>query len=356
MTRPPKGWFEIFKGGQQRDSKGVVVDGDGIIDKILAKYSADGKTDAGLVFGHPDDDAPDYGKIAELKEYVRDGVRVLLAKPREVVKSFAQQVKSGWLPGRSISVLPDGTLEHVGFLPINKPPAVAGMLPAEFQAGEGQLFFSEFAPPEDEDFFTKFKNWFSKELAAANGVAPELENQTEEEETMGKEGNNFTQADLDKATAEAAERAKAEAKAEAKKEFAAQQAKERKEESDKAVKAWVDDKVKAGVILPALVDGGLVKFMQSLESAEKHEFSEGDECTPLEFAKDMLEFLGGKGKIETKEFAGNDTAPPPGGKLSVEAEVAAAHAFMASEAKQGRTVGIAEAVTAIRKAREEGCE
>ena len=352
MTRPPKGWFEIFKGGQQRDSKGVVVDGDGIIDKILAKYSADGKTDAGLVFGHPDDDAPDYGKIAELKEYVRDGVRVLLAKPKEVVKSFAQQVKSGWLPGRSISVLPDGTLEHVGFLPINKPPAVGGMLPAEFQTGEGQLFFSEFEKPEEEDFFTKFKSWFSKELAAANGVGPELpENQTKEE-TMGKEGSTFTQADIDAAVAKAAE----EADAKAKKEFAAQQAKERKKESDKAVKAWVDDKVKAGVILPALVDGGLVKFMQSLESAEKHEFSEGDECTPLEFAKEMLEFLGGKGKIETKEFASKDTAPPPGGKLSVEAEVAAAHAFMASEAKQGRTVGIAEAVTAIRKAREEGGE
>lgn len=299
MKRPPKGWFEIFKGGRQRDSKGVVVDGDGLIDKILAKYAAHGKTDARLVFGHPDDHPPDFGKIAELKEYVRDGVRVLIAKPKDVVKSFAEQVKSGWLPGRSISVLPDGTLEHVGFLPINKPPAVDGMLPAEFQAGTGQLFFSEFEQQEEEDFFTKFKSWFNRELAAANGFAPELGNQTEEQETMGKEGSTFTQADLDKATAEAAERAKAEAK----NEFAAQQAKERKKESDKAVKAWVDDKVKAGVILPALVDGGLVQFMQKLEIEEKHEFAEGEQRTQLEFVKELLEFFGNKTKIETKEFA-----------------------------------------------------
>jgi hypothetical protein len=303
------------------------------------------------VFGHPDDDAPEYGKIADLAEYVRSGVRVLIAKPKEVLSSFGKQVKSGWLPGRSISVLPDGTLEHIGFLPVNKPPAVDGMLPAEFAASEGQIFFSAFCPQE-EDFFEKFKNWFNRELAAANGVDLELpENKQEDKEgDMGKEGSTFTKADVDAAVAEAAKKAEEKAR----QEFAEQQARDRKTESDKAVKQWVDDKVKAGIILPALVDGGLVSFMQSLDIAEKHEFAEGEHRTPLEFCKELLEFLGSQNRIETKEFARRDNAPPAGNTIDVQAQVAAAHAFMAAEKEKGRSVTIEEAVTAIQRQGGEG--
>ncbi|MCI5211504.1 MAG: hypothetical protein D3910_22595 [Candidatus Electrothrix sp. ATG2] len=307
---------------------------------------------AGLVFGHPDDEAPDYGKVGDLGEYIRDGVRVLIAKPKGVISSFVQQVKSGWLPGRSISVLPDGTLEHVGFLPANKPPAVRGMLPAEFQGGNGQMFYSAFEP-EEEDIFAKFKSWFSKELAATNGVDQDLPgNQIEDEEDMGKEGNTFTQADLDAAVATAAKKAEEELK----QEFAEEQAKAAKKDSDKAVQAWVDGKVKAGIIPPRWVDGGIVKAFQALDHVKKYEFCEGEKDTPLDFFKGLIEDLENYEPVSTKEFATRDTAPPSGGKLSVEAEVAAAHAFMASEAKQGRTVGIAEAVTAIRQAKEQGGE
>jgi hypothetical protein len=348
MGKPKKGWFEIFRGGKQRDSNGTEVDGDALIDKILSKF-ASGGTDAGLVVGHPDDDAPVFGKIAKLNEYMRDGTRVLIAKPHEVVGSFSKQIKKNWFPGRSIGVESDGTLLHVGFLPKGVPPAVKGMLPAEFQQAGGQVFFNEFESQED-DFFSKFKSWLNSEISASG------DGSSEGEPTKPKEGDmsKFSQEDLDAATKKSADEASKKAKEEARKEFAEKQEKQAKKTSDKEVKDWVYRKVKSGVILPALVDGGLVEFMQCLDIKGKHEFSEGEERTPLEFAKEMLEFLGGKGKIETGEFAKNDDAPPEGGKMDPQVEASAALAFQAAEAKKGNHIGIAQAVTAIRSANKKG--
>lgn len=346
MHRLEKGWFEIFRGGKQHDSLGAEVDGDALIDKILSKFSSGG-TDAELVVGHPDDDAPGFGKIAELKEYMRDGTRVLIAKPKDVVASFAKQVRKNWFPGRSIGVEADGTLLHVGFLPQGVPPAVKGMLPATFSESGGQVFFNEFETQE-EALLDKIKSWVRSEFSSVKAVEEKEDEPKQEEVSMSE----FSQADLDAAKEEAAK----EAKEEARKEFAAEQAKQAKKASDKAVKSWVDGKVKEGVIMPALVDGGLVQFMQSLDISEKHEFSEGEESTPLEFCQEMLEFLGGNNKIQTKEFAKKEDAPAGAGRIDPQVEAQAARTFQAAEAKKGRNIGIAQALTEVRAANAQGGE
>ncbi|MBW1666851.1 MAG: hypothetical protein JRJ66_02130 [Deltaproteobacteria bacterium] len=137
-------WIEIFRGGKQTDSEGREHDGDQLIEKAVATFDPRAH-EPPLVIGHPRENAPAYGWVEGLATTVRDGVKVLLARFKQVVPEFAQMVEQGLFKKRSASFYPDGRLRHVGFLGA-APPAVKGLQDIGFKE-EGIVF--EFASREE---------------------------------------------------------------------------------------------------------------------------------------------------------------------------------------------------------------
>ncbi|NUN08039.1 MAG: hypothetical protein HUU54_02575 [Ignavibacteriaceae bacterium] len=124
-------WFEIFRSGEHTDSSGKSRSwSDSDLDKIVDSYNPQ-IHEAPIVVGHPETNSPAYGWIEKLK---RVGDR-LLAFPRNVVAEFSDAVRQGLFKKRSVSLYPDGTLRHVGFLGA-APPAVKGLKDLEFNAAE----------------------------------------------------------------------------------------------------------------------------------------------------------------------------------------------------------------------------
>lgn len=124
-------FFEIFRVGKHTDSRGNEREWkEADLDKMADSYDPK-KHEAPIVVGHPKDNHPAFGWIDGLK---REG-DVLLAKAKDVVSDFEDMVKAGMFKKRSISVYPDGSLRHVGFLGA-APPAVKGLKDLEFKDEE----------------------------------------------------------------------------------------------------------------------------------------------------------------------------------------------------------------------------
>lgn len=131
-------WFEIFKAGNHTPANGItkeftVEDCQKIVDNYNSNID---KHEAPIVIGHPKDNDPAFGWIEKLK-LVGD---TILAKPKQVVKEFADAVKQGLYKKRSISLYPDLTLRHVGFLGA-VPPAVKGLADLKFNDSESPIVF-----------------------------------------------------------------------------------------------------------------------------------------------------------------------------------------------------------------------
>jgi len=128
------GWFEIFRTGKHADSAGNVKNWtEEDLDRIVKNYDP-AKHEAPIVIGHPTDNAPAYGWIESVK---REGDK-LFAKAKQVVPEFVEMVKNGLFKKRSISLYPDLTLRHVGFLGAI-PPAVKGLADIKFESKEEQI-------------------------------------------------------------------------------------------------------------------------------------------------------------------------------------------------------------------------
>ncbi|WP_337871615.1 hypothetical protein [Ignavibacterium sp.] len=121
-------WFAIFKTGKHTDSNGITKDWtEADIDNIVSSYDPS-KHEAPIVIGHPKDNSPAFGWIDKLKR-IGD---TLYALPRQLVNDFVEMINKGMFKKRSISLYPDGTLRHVGFLGAT-PPAVKGLPDVEFK-------------------------------------------------------------------------------------------------------------------------------------------------------------------------------------------------------------------------------
>ena len=113
------------------------------------------KFDAPLCVGHPDTDSPAYGWAKSLRF---DGQR-LLATPRAVDPGFAQIVNEEkfkkispafWPPNHPLNPTKGKwSLRHVGFLGAH-PPAITGLKPAHFAAGDDGVVIIEFAFQQEE--------------------------------------------------------------------------------------------------------------------------------------------------------------------------------------------------------------
>ena len=131
-------WDEIFKAGKQTDSQGrtrdfTIED----LDKIASSYNP-AQHEAPVVIGHPKDNDPAWGWVQGLK---RQG-NILMAQYKDLIPEFVDMVKKGLFKKRSISLYPDLSLRHVGFLGA-MPPAVKGLADVQFKGDEEAIY--EFA-------------------------------------------------------------------------------------------------------------------------------------------------------------------------------------------------------------------
>lgn len=127
-------WIPIFRTGTWTDSSGNTrtwTEED--LDRIVERYNPQ-EHEAPVVIGHPKDNAPAWGWVEALK---RDG-EVLYAKLKQLVPEFVDMVKRGLFKKRSISLYPDLTLRHIGFLGA-MPPAVKGLPDVAFRQGGDEM-------------------------------------------------------------------------------------------------------------------------------------------------------------------------------------------------------------------------
>jgi len=303
-------WIEIFRGGKQIDSNGREHDGDAVIDRAVATFSAS-EHEPPVVVGHPKDNAPAFGWVAGLKK----SGNILLAKFKDIVPEFQTAVENGLYKKRSASFYPDGSLRHVGFLGA-APPAVKGLADLSFSDNdqEATFEFSETNPwtwQAIADVFRRLREWIiekeGKEAADAiigNWDIREVEDEkTNSQTAMEKEAvMQYTQEQLDEKLnqqkswfSETLKAAKKEAAEEERKkadaEFAEKQRTDKKELVRQEVSNWCETKLRDGKIVPAWAKAGLSEFMQNLEAEEEIKFSEGNKKSQLDWFKDFLEEL-----------------------------------------------------------------
>lgn len=250
-------WDEIFRAGNHTDSQGRVRSwSEADLDRIVQSYDP-AKHEAPIVVGHPKDNAPAFGWVSALK---REG-KALLAQYSQVAAEFVEAVRDGRYKKRSISIYPDGTLRHVGWLGA-QPPAIKGLPDFAFSDGDGDPH-------------------------------------TYEESTQ--EGNRMT---IEEMQAKLAEEQKARADAEAKVSGLTQEVGELKTKVEKSeaefaenekkriraeIESSIDAGIQAGKILPSWKKAGLVEFMASLNSDEStYEFSEGKKQTPAKWFQEFI--------------------------------------------------------------------
>jgi hypothetical protein len=260
------GWVEIFRAGKHTDSQGrtrefSVAD----LDRMVGSYQPE-QHEAPAVIGHPKDNAPAWGWVDGLK---RVG-EVALAKFKDVQPEFADMVDRRLFKKRSISLYPDGSLRHVGFLGA-QPPAIKGL--RDFAIGsEEECSVYEFAEAA-ADSKSAIRNQQSKKEGDMPKTVEELQAQ------LAKETEARTQAEARAKTAE-------EQAAKAVNDFAESEKKSKRAE----LVAFVDQGIKDAKMLPIWKDQGIVEFMQALEGGEVQtfEFAEGKKESPAAWFKTFI--------------------------------------------------------------------
>lgn len=328
-------WIPVFRTGTHTDSQGDTktwTEQD--LDKIAAYDPA--KHEAPAVIGHPKDNAPAYAWIEGVK---REG-HMLYVRMKDVVPEFAEMLKKKMFKKRSISLYPDGTLRHVGFLGA-MPPAIKGLPDVAFSDGVGLTI--EFTEVEKEsakdnprsiqtrEEETKMNFWerLKKKLEGANVSFAEL---------FGSETPPvlFTEADVQAKVASAVAAAVTTKEVEFKEALKPKEAdlekrekalRQKEAETRKTgITAFCEDLKKKGILTPAMekLGMGITAFMEQIASIETPiEFGEGDgkgKQTPLEFMQMLLPKL--PPQIDFKEVAGTGkdiggTGGSAGEKLAV---------------------------------------
>ncbi len=271
-----KNWFEIFKAGKHTSSNGLtreytVEDCQKIVDNYNSNVTSH---EAPIVIGHPKDNDPAFGWIEKLK-LVGD---TILAKPKQVVKEFADAVQKGLYKKRSISLYPDLTLRHVGFLGAI-PPAVKGLADLKFNDDtEPELF--EFNEDSDQD-----KSKFLNQIADLSEMIL-----SKEKEISALKNYETDNAKL-KSDLEFAQKSKTDAE----ESIRTLNLKMRKMEFE----SYLNDKIAYGTLTPAQSEkvSLLLEALDSVQLKEGDnkelvfEFSDGKKINPIQLMKDFVELL-----------------------------------------------------------------
>ena len=358
-------WFEIFKAGTHQDSAGNEKTwSEADLDTIVSKYNPS-EHEAPIVIGHPKDNAPAWGWIEGLK---REGIS-LFAKAKDVVPEFKEMVNKGLFKKRSISLYPDFTLRHVGFLGAI-PPAVKGL--ADVQFSEDNLTtieFEEYRVPMIGRIFQRLREWLiekfdtdtadrivgSWEIDELKKDIP-LDAQDEKITNAFKEGNKGKEdKDMDKVAELEAKIKQLEKEVSdfAEKDKTKEQQianlrldleKEQTEKRKTDFNTYCDGLVTEGKLTP--VQKVLaVDFMEILSGTAEYEFTEGDakeKKAPLEAFKTFLTAL--PKQVEFSEKATKDKASSLTGNTAEKIE-----ALIQDKLKADKALNYNEALTAVQK-------
>jgi hypothetical protein len=315
-------WVEIFAGGKQIDSTGNEHDGDALIDNAVNTFNP-ALHSPPAVIGHPAQNKPSYAWVESLKTEIKDGVKVLFAKFKDVIPEFEEMVKKGMFKKRSSSFYPDGRLRHVGWLGA-MPPAVKGLADVKFITAEDKAINFEIIETTKTTMEEEVKKMKFSEFMEAFKFWKKVQEDQDTEindptpyTILKAAAPAFTEAELEAAKTEAAKTAKEEAEKAVRAEFAEAESTRKKADVKAKIDGIIADGVKNGKIAPAWKDAGIGQFMESLDAVAAIEFGEKkDKKTGLDWFTSFLEGL--PKLIDFAEIATRDKdvkAGNAGGKL-----------------------------------------
>lgn len=264
-------WFAIFKTGKHTDSAGNTREWtEADLDKIVESYDPK-KHEAPIVIGHPKTNAPAFGWIEKLKR-VGD---TLYALPKQLANEFVEMVNKGLFKKRSISLYPDGTLRHVGFLGA-QPPAVKGLPDVEFKEDENISVIetednTDMEENNDESHNTNTKDIKELETELEKYKA-QLKALSEKEKEFEELQTKYAQLIVEKNILE--------------KEIQ----KQKREAQLKEYNEIVDKAIEQGKLLPKMKEN-IVKIFEVLSATPEYEFSEGQKTQPVELIKEFIESM-----------------------------------------------------------------
>lgn len=346
--------IQIFRAGRHTAMSGQTFEfSETDLQAAAAAYDP-ALSQAPIVVGHPQHDAPAYGWVSAL-DYAEDGLH---AKPDQVDEAFAEMVRKGRFKHVSASFYTPTSpsnpkpgvyyLRHVGFLGA-QPPAVKGLKPVEFgQHAEGVIEFAELDFAEGEEgLFQRFLAWMRGREQPSQSTETQTADMAEEPNTMTPEQIAAKEREL-QAQKDGLDRQKAEqeaAFAERERKLAEQATKARREADAKFAEALVT----AGKVLPRERDG-LIAFMAGLPDNAVVEFGEGDARVKQPARAWLTEFLKALPKrVDYAERSADDGTGADDQTADAETTARKIADFVESERKAGRIVSYTQAAAHIAK-------
>lgn len=308
--------IQIFKTGKQTDSNGVeriwsIRD----LDQIAETYNP-ANHEAPVVIGHPKDNAPAFGWVEKVW---REG-EILWAGLKDLVPEFVDLVKQGLFKKRSISLYPDLTLRHIGFLGA-MPPAIKGLADIQFNADEAAEYeFNDNQFSRKEEKKMTFKEWLTQ---MKNAFLTLPEDQIPAGDLPGAaktDEKTFSESEVQERIEAAKKQAEEETKAKTAAEFAETARQNRQSGLKTEISSWCEAKVAKGQLTPAWVKFGLPDLLfQAAQTETEIEFGEEKiKADPLArwkefFEKQLPEVVSFKEIASRDKDAGSGSA---GDKLS----------------------------------------
>lgn len=323
--------IQVFRTGTHTDAAGnerTWTEQD--LDAIVARYQP-GEHEAPVVLGHPKDNAPAYGWVERMW---REGA-VLFAQLKDLAPEFTEWVKAGRYKKRSISLYPDMSLKHIGFLGA-MPPAIKGLADVQFSEHEAvTMEFSDYRIGSIGRIMQRMREFIiekfgvdaadkvvgnyeiedlQREIPEFPAAASSLFNEPNapKEDAVNKELEDKLKAEQGK-SAEFAEQLKKEQteKDELKRQLDAANAAGRKAEH----RAFCEGLQKEGKISPAMLPA-VMDFMEVLHGAGEFEFAEGDKTVKAQPIDRFKAYLAGLPKVlefsevatKTAAVSGTDAA------------------------------------------------
>jgi hypothetical protein len=351
--------MEVFKAGKQTDSAGNSREwSETDLDTMVSNYKPE-TFKAPVVVGHPKDNSPAFGWVESLK---RKG-KTLVASVK-LASNFVETLKEGHYKNRSISLYPDLSLKHIGFLG-GMPPAVKGLEDVQFSSDKQAVTF-EFTSQDTAwelnsigNIFSRIRDFFIEKfgLEAADTVLPTwhidgLKTVKATPEPVGTTQGNFNQGDFDMNELEQAKVKIAELEGKISSFTEEVKTKDVKitslttqiEEIQKATRIkehsnFCDGLISQGKLLPAMRET-MIDQLELAHIASSGQFSEGQ--SPIEKLKKSLEAAP---KIVQFGESSGGTQPPAATSAADIAKKAIE--YRESESKNGREISFTEAVNHV---------
>lgn len=259
--------FAIFKTGKHTDSSGNEKEwSEKDLDNIAEKYDPS-KHEAPIVIGHPKTNSPAFGWVEKLKR-IGD---TLYAYPKQLAQEFVDMVKQGLFKKRSISLYPDGTLRHIGFLGA-QPPAVKGLPDVEFKEDEGNQTF-------ETELTADYEEPGANQQDIIDSLQKKIEKYKQQLSQLVQKEREFEEIQTKYAQI-LVEKNKLESELE----------KQKVEKQLKEYNEMVDRLITEGKLLPKMKDS-VLKLFQVLSHTPVFEFTEGEKTQPTELLKEFVESM-----------------------------------------------------------------